>query len=74
LSGDGLAKAPRRIRFASGVANVPPAQTATVKLGLTKKGKEIAKRKRGKKLKGVLEIRNAPGSAVTNTPVRIRLP
>jgi len=73
LSGDGLAKARRRIRFAFGIANVPPAQTAKVKLTLTKKAKGILKRKRGKKLKGVLEIRNAAGTAVINTPIRIRL-
>ena len=73
LSGDGLAKAQRRIRFAFGIANVPPAQTATVKLRLTKKGKDILEKKRGKKLKGVLEIRNAPGTALTNTSIRIRL-
>jgi hypothetical protein len=53
-------EAQRRIRFAFGVANVPPAQTAKVKLMLTPKGKEIAKSKRGKKLKGMLEITNAP--------------
>jgi len=73
LSGDGLAKAKRRIRFAFGIANVPPAQTAKVKLRLTKKAKDILKRKRGKKLKGVMEIRNTPGTAFSSTPIRIRL-
>jgi hypothetical protein len=73
LSGDGLAKVQRPIRFAFGVANVPPAQTAKVKLKLTKKGKGIVKRKRGKKLKGVLEIKNAAGTVVSSTPIRIRL-
>lgn len=73
LSEDRLTKTQRRIRFAFGVANVPPAQTAKVKLKLTKKGKDIFKRKRGKKLKGVLEIRNAAGTAASSTPTRIRL-
>ena len=73
LSGEGLAKAQRPIKFADGVANVPSAQTAEVKLTLTPKGKDIAKRKRGKKLKGMLEIRNTAGTVISNTAIRIRL-
>jgi hypothetical protein len=56
------------IRFASGIANVLPGQTANVRLKLTKKGKDIVKRKRVKKLKGVLEITNAAGTAASSTP------
>jgi hypothetical protein len=73
LSGEGLAKVQRPMRFAFGAAKVPPAQTAKVKLKITKKGKGIVKRKRGKTLKGVLAIRNAAGIAVSSTPIRIRL-
>lgn len=64
------AKAPRKIRFAFGVANVPPGETANVRLKLTKRGRDVVKEK--KKLKGVLEIRNAVGTAISNTPVTIR--
>ncbi|MGH8570260.1 MAG: hypothetical protein ACREXU_20200, partial [Gammaproteobacteria bacterium] len=69
-SDDAPARVARRIRFAFGVANIPPGGTANVRLKLTKRGKGIVKKK--KKLKGVLEIRNAVGTAISNTPVTIR--
>ncbi len=68
-----LARAPRRIRIASAVANVPPGQTQKVRLRLTERGKQIAKENSGKRLRGLLKIRNLSATSVTNTPVRIRL-
>ncbi|MGI8426633.1 MAG: hypothetical protein ACR2M4_08585 [Actinomycetota bacterium] len=64
---------PRRlIRFAFGVANVAPGQTAPVRLKFTKRGKKIAQ-SGAKRLMGILEIRNVAGPAIGRTPVRIRL-
>lgn len=60
------------IRFAFGVANVGPGQTAPVRLKLTKRGKAIAK-SGARKLRGVAEIRNVVGPVIGRTPVRIRL-
>jgi len=73
LSGEAQARTPKRIRFAAVVANVPPGQTQNVRLRLTKRGKQIAKEKTGKRLRGFLEIRNLAATSVTNTPVTIRL-
>jgi hypothetical protein len=73
LSGGSSAKAPRRmIRFAFGVADVAPGQTAPVRLKITSRGKKIAQ-SGTKKLTGTLEIRNVAGPAIGSTPVRIRL-
>ncbi len=67
------AKVPgRMIRFAFGVANVPPGQTAPVKLKLTKTGRKIA-RSGARRLRGIMEIRNVAGPVIGSTPVRIRL-
>ena len=66
------AKAPRMISFASAVANIPPGVTKSVRLKLTKRGKDVVSKKKKRKLKGVIQIRNAPGS-VSTTPVTIRL-
>jgi hypothetical protein len=73
LSDGQSAKAPRSmIRFAFGVANVPPGQTAPVRIKITPRGKKIA-RSGAKRLRGILEIRNVAGSAISSTPVQIRL-
>jgi len=66
-------KAPSRIKFASGIANVPPGGTATVRLRPTSRGKPIIRTSRKKRLRGFLEIRNTAGAVVSNTPIRIRL-
>ena len=73
LRGEALARVPRTVRFAAAVATVPPGQTLPVKLRLTKKGKDIAKTKKGRRLKGLLAIKDLAGTAVTNTPVTIKL-
>ncbi len=67
------AKARRSIRFAFGVANIPPGQTADVRLRLTKKGKRIVRTASRRRLRGVLEIRNTVGIPISNTPITIRL-
>ncbi len=66
-------KAPSRIKFATGVTNVPPSGTATVRLRPTSRGKPIIRTSRKKRLRGFLEIRNTAGAVVSNTPIRIRL-
>jgi hypothetical protein len=65
-------RAQRRIRFAAGVANVPPGETRTVRPGLTRRGKRIVNSGTKGILRGVLEIRNSPG-AIQTTPIRIRI-
>jgi hypothetical protein len=69
---DKSARAPRRIRFAAGIANVAPGQTVDVSLRLTKRGRLIA-RSGTRKLKAVMEISNVGGTAIATTPVRLRL-
>jgi len=73
LSEEAAVRAPKRIRFAAAITNIPPGQTLKVRLRLTKKGKDIAKDNKGKRLRGFLAIQNLAGTFVTNTPVRIRL-
>ncbi len=72
LSDDASVKAPRRIKFAFGVASVPPQQTANVTLRLTNRGRRIAKTG-SRRLRGVAEIRNTSGTAIDGTPVSIRI-
>ena len=67
------AKAPRMIRIASAVANIPPGATKTVRLKLTNRGKNIVRNNKKRRLKGVIEIRNAPGTVIDTTPITIRL-
>ena len=62
----------RRIRFAFGVANVPPGETANVRLRLTKRAKQIVRTSTRRRLRGVMEIRNSVGT-VSSTRIRIRL-
>ncbi|MGH8575567.1 MAG: FG-GAP-like repeat-containing protein [Gammaproteobacteria bacterium] len=64
----------RRVRFAFiNATSVPPGQTANVRLRVTPRGKRIFRTSRAKRLNGVLAIRNAPGTVIDTTPVRIRL-
>ena len=55
LCEEAQAKAPRMIRFASAVANIPPGATKTVRLKLTKRGKDVVSKKKKRRLKGVIE-------------------
>lgn len=68
-----LLKAPNRILFATGFANVPPGQTAPVTLKLKPRGKKIVKAKKGKRIKAVMEIRNVAGTTVEATNIRLKL-
>ncbi|MGQ0592088.1 MAG: FG-GAP-like repeat-containing protein [Gammaproteobacteria bacterium] len=65
----------RRLRvFArSNATNVPPGQTANVGLRLTPLGRRIVKTSPRNSLRGVIEIRNTPGTVIDTTRVRIRL-
>jgi hypothetical protein len=71
LSGDTKGRASRRIRFTFATANVPPSGTSNVRLTLTKRGKQIA-RMGPRSLRGVVEVRNTPGSVIGSMRVRIR--
>jgi len=64
---------PRSILFATGVANVPPGQTAPVTLKLKPRGKKIVKAKKGKRIKAVMEIQNVAGTTVEATDIRLKL-
>ena len=72
LREEARAKAPRMVALASAVANIPPGVTKPVKLNLTNSGRNIVKNNKKRRLQGVVEIRNAPGTAFT-TPVTVRL-
>lgn len=65
LSEEPRAKAPKLTRFASAVANIPPGATETVRLKLTKRGKNILRNR------GVMEIRNSAATAIDRTTVRV---
>lgn len=72
-NGEARAKAPRMIRLAAALANVPPGATRPVKLKLTKPGRDLVSEKKKRRLKGIIEIRNTAGTAVDRTPITIRL-
>jgi hypothetical protein len=67
------AKAQKRVTIATALVNVPTGRTDIFRLPLTKNGKRIVKKKKVKKLKGRLEVRNVSGAIVSNTPMTIRL-
>jgi len=74
LSEPASTKAPRRIRFAfGGVTNIPPGEIRNVRLRPTRQGKKIVRTSPRSSLRGVLEIRNAPGDLLSSTRIRIRL-
>ncbi|MGH9895603.1 MAG: hypothetical protein ACREA0_27200, partial [bacterium] len=67
------AKAARRIKFAAAIANVPPGRTESVRLRLTRRGKEIVRMSNKRRLRGVMEISNSAGTAIDRTTVRVRI-
>ncbi|MGQ0591407.1 MAG: hypothetical protein ACT4QB_01830 [Gammaproteobacteria bacterium] len=72
-NGDGKAtKAPRVIRFAAGVANIPPGGSGTVNLRVTKQGKRLVRATTKRRLKGVLGIREIAATVTSNRPLTIR--
>ncbi len=73
LSEEPLARAPKRIKFAFGIANIPSGAPGTVRLRATSRGKAIIRDSKKKRLEGFMEIRNAAGTIVSNTPITIRL-
>ena len=72
LSEGALAKAPARIKFAAGVANIPPGETRPVRLRLTSRGKTIISTFNKKRIKAFMEIRNTARTPISTTPIRIR--
>jgi len=73
LSEGALTKAPKRIKFAFGVANIPPSETRPVRLRLTSRGKTIISTFNKKRIKGFMEIRNTAGTPISTTRIRIKL-
>lgn len=71
LAEDAAAKAPRRIRLAATIANVPPGATEIMRLRLTSRGRKIVRTSR--RLRGVMEITNSAGTAIDRTTIRIRI-
>ncbi len=69
----GRAARRRLVRFAAGVANIPPGAIKNVKLRITRIGKDILEANRRKFLQGVLVIRNTPGDFRGRTDIRIRV-
>ena len=67
------AKTPRMIRFASAVANILPGATQSVRIKLTKRGRNIFKNNKKRRLKGVIQISNTTGTAFDTASVTIRL-
>jgi hypothetical protein len=66
-------RAPKRIKFASGVANIPPGETGTVRLRPTRQGNTIIRTSGKTRLRGVMEIRNTAGIVTSTTRIPIRL-
>lgn len=62
----------RRVRLASGVANIPAGQTLPVRFTLTRPGRRIV-RSGVKRIRGTLETQNVFRSGDTVTPIRIRI-
>lgn len=73
LSEETQAKASRRIRFAFGVANIPPGQTGRVRIKPTPRGRKIIQTSKKRRFAGVMEITNTPGTAINRIPIRIKL-
>lgn len=65
-------RAPRRVRFAFGVANIPPSGTLPVRLTLTRQGRRIV-RSGVTRIRGTLQIQNLARSGVTAAPIRLRI-
>jgi hypothetical protein len=72
LGDEASERARGRINFAGGVANIPPGASGTVKLKLTSKGKSIVGTTAKRRLRGVMEIRNTAGTAISSTRITIR--
>ncbi len=75
LAQDVAVQGQRRLRLfaVSTATSVPPGQTRPVRLRLTPQGRRIFMNSRAKRLTGVAEIRNTPGTVIDTIEVRIRL-
>jgi hypothetical protein len=62
----------RRIRFASGVANLQPGQMMDVQLRLTRRGRQIVRASARRTLRGTLEIQNALGTFRAGINITLR--
>lgn len=71
---DAPAKAPRRLHFATGRAEMAAGSTADVKLRLTKRARQFVRTGKKKRIKGVMEIRSDTGTSIVNsTRVTLRI-
>ncbi len=71
-SDDTSAKA-RRVRFAAGVANIPPGETRLLRLKLTSRGRSFVRSTTKRRIRGVMQITNAAGTTVSPTPIVLRI-
>ena len=70
LAGDRAA--PKRIKFASGVAHIEPGQIANVRIKLTPRGRRIVRTTTRTTLRGRLQIHNPGGTHETAVRIRLR--
>lgn len=68
-----LVRAPRQIKLAATVANIPGGQQVSVPVRLTRRGKQLVRTSTRSRVRGVIEIRDIIGTVISATPVRIRL-
>ena len=66
-------RAPRQIRLAAAIANIPGGQTVDVPVRLTRRGKQIVRTSTRRRVRGVIQIRDSIGTVISATPIRIRL-
>jgi hypothetical protein len=68
---EGTSVRQRRVRFAAGAAAVSPGQTAPVRLRLRSAGRQFF-RAGGRRIRGIMEIRNVAGTVTNRIPVTLR--
>jgi len=61
------------VRMAAGATSIPPGSVGTIKMKLTGNGKRVVRANRGRKISGMMSIRNEAGSVLSVTPIRMRI-
>jgi hypothetical protein len=69
---DGDPAAPKRVKLASGVAQIDPGQIANVRIGLTKRGRRIVRATTRTTLRGRLQFHNPGGTHETQVRIKLR--
>jgi hypothetical protein len=73
LGDEASEKAPRRLRFAAASPTSRPDPAGTVKLKLRVRTSASSATTTKRRLRGVMEIRNTAGTAISNTRITIKL-